>query len=88
MKVNWRRPGIRVQQGRGEDGSDYHIEWYFLEASLGEGLKGAASIVSGQYGIFKDGQRVGVYRSLTEAMAAVEQREIAAEGRALSSGGN
>lgn len=71
--VKWERPGLRIVQGKGDDGCDYSIDWHFKEVSLGESLKGPKSLVGGQYSAFQDGQEIGVYDSLADAVAAIEK---------------
>ena len=73
MKVAWQRPGICVLQGKGEDGSEYRVEWHFKEVSLGKGLDGPKSLVGGEFAAFKDDSRIGVYESYSDAVEAVER---------------
>lgn len=73
MKVDWSRPGVLVAQGKGDDGSQYQVVWYIEEIPVSPPLTGPGSLLGGKYGAFKDGQRIGVYESLSKAYEAIEQ---------------
>ena len=73
MNISWERPGIPVLQGKGENGSDYRVEWHFKEVPLGKSLDGSKSLVGGEFAAFKDDSRIGVYESYSDAVDALEQ---------------
>ena len=73
MKVEWARPGVITHSGQGEDGELYQIVWFIKEVSVGPALTGPEGLLSGEYGVLKNGERIGVYESLAKALEAVEQ---------------
>ncbi len=72
MKVNWVGRGYVVREGQGDDGSNYRIMWFLLEAPLSSGLSGPPALVSGKYITYKDDQQVSEHETLADAMASIE----------------